>query len=434
MQISIANNTRLHYIDHLRGFIFLLMATDHALHAYAQNWGHFWFYRDSERSIICDALYMNNQSIIMPMLFFIVGMFTIHSLRHRGFFGYIKERFIRLGLPFIIFIPITVPLLSYPRSLTYTNPDMSLSDFYVLFFTERIQAGPLWVMQAMFFFGLTLAALVTLIPPLWRMVKWSVNIGYRYPILGLPSFIIKIALFAFIGDMIWGAPWWFSLSSLLHLNPETSPVLSQILRLFSLQGSRFLVMILFFLTGAALHDLGYLKRDHPFMQRLERSWLVWAVLAVGFAVIYTSYSLDNFHEGAFDESTREYLSTSNWTWSGLWYVITQTSGMVFIRTTLQGFLVTFQALALLAIFARYVNTPNRFWHSLAGNTYGIFLLHETFMVWLQYSLNGVNLPIILKFMIVFFIGFPLAWFINDRFLLRVPIFKRVLSPDYIPFR
>ena len=38
------------FIDYLRGFIFLLMAVDHSLHVYAQNWGQFWFIQDHDRS------------------------------------------------------------------------------------------------------------------------------------------------------------------------------------------------------------------------------------------------------------------------------------------------------------------------------------------------------------------------------------------------
>lgn len=57
------------YIDYLRGFMFLLMAFDHTLHAYAQNWGRFWFIQDFERSSVWDAFYLFDQSIIMPMVF-----------------------------------------------------------------------------------------------------------------------------------------------------------------------------------------------------------------------------------------------------------------------------------------------------------------------------------------------------------------------------
>ena len=61
------------YIDYLRGFMFMLMAFDHTLHAYAQNWGRFWFIQDFERSSVWDAFYLFDQSIIMPMIFFIAG-------------------------------------------------------------------------------------------------------------------------------------------------------------------------------------------------------------------------------------------------------------------------------------------------------------------------------------------------------------------------
>ena len=142
-----STHNRILFIDHLRGLMFALMAVDHSLHGYAQYWGRFWFFRDQDRSIVFDALYMHNNSIIIPMLFFIFGMWVLPSLEQRGILGYFKERLIRLGIPFMIGVPLIVPLLSYPRYEYFTAPGASFFDFWpMIFFTEKLQAGPFWVL------------------------------------------------------------------------------------------------------------------------------------------------------------------------------------------------------------------------------------------------------------------------------------------------
>ena len=49
-------NQRQNYIDHLRGFMFILMAIDHSLHAYSEKFGRFWFFSDNVRSNAVDCL------------------------------------------------------------------------------------------------------------------------------------------------------------------------------------------------------------------------------------------------------------------------------------------------------------------------------------------------------------------------------------------
>ena len=111
------------FIDHLRGFIFALMAFDHALHAYASRWAPFWFFRDFDRRDIFDALYLFDQSIIMPMLFFIFGMFVLPALERNGLAGYCKKRLIKLAIPFVIGVLCIVPLLTYPKFHEYVDPN-----------------------------------------------------------------------------------------------------------------------------------------------------------------------------------------------------------------------------------------------------------------------------------------------------------------------
>ncbi len=66
---------------------------------------------------------------------------------------------------------------------------------------------------------------------------------------------------------------------------------------------------------------------------------------------------------------------------------------------------------------------------MAAGAYSIFLTHETFVVWMQYSLIDINLPPFIKFIIVFIIGFGISWILTQYVLLKTPLFKRILNPE-----
>ncbi len=401
---------RLHFIDHLRAAMFVLMILDHALHAYALNWGRFWFFQDYDRSIIFDAFYMHNQNIIMPMLFFIFGMFVLPSAGRRGIGGYLKERAIRLGIPYVICIPLLVPLLTYPRYEETEMPGAGFLDYWFnVFFTEKLQGGPLWVLHAMMLYSVILLLVAKVIPNYSHCAKAFAEKLVQYPIKSFIGVGIVGAMILGVSDLIWGAPWWIGFW-----------------KIFYLQGSRFLFVLLCFFLGSAVSAAG-LFEDQSLLDRLAKYWQQLLGLSITLGVIYAVYSLYFYHDGAFSGEIRYYFHSGG-TWQNAWSVIAAESPMVLVRTTLSSFLCLSQMLALLAVFMRFFRNPTPIWTSLAKNVYGIFLIHETLVVWGQYYLIGTDLPIAVKFVLTATFGLFGAWLLNDRVMLRIPAFKRVLSP------
>jgi glucan biosynthesis protein C len=404
---------RLHYIDHLRGFMFIVMAIDHALHAYALNWKRFWFFRDYEGSTIFDGIYLHDQSIIMPMLFFIFGMFVIPSLLRRGLLGYLKERFFRLGIVYVLGVIFIVPMLSYPKYETYDEPGIGYFEFWKdIFFGERIQAGPYWVVHAILGFTLLLLIIYYIIPPLYkgisRFFKWCI----RNPMAGYITFGVISSLIFGISDLIWGAPWWTNFGGL-----------------FSLQSARMIMYIVYFLGGSVLMNSGVLQ-DEEFMGKFANQWPKFLGLYVILAATYMSYSVINY-EAAFNEVTRQFVADQGgWIQarSGLWSILLEYGTPVLLRTTLHGFLCMTQVLLLLSIFKKFFDTATPAWTSLARNGFGIFIIHDPIVVWMQYYLINVHIPIVVKFILCTIIPISLAWLISAKILLKIPIVERILSP------
>jgi surface polysaccharide O-acyltransferase-like enzyme len=65
--------------------------------------------------------------------------------------------------------------------------------------------------------------------------------------------------------------------------------------------------------------------------------------------------------------------------------------------------------ALLAIFLRFCNRRAMLFESLSANSYGIYLIHYVFIVWLQFVLLNAHLPAIVKASAVFLGTLLLSW-------------------------
>lgn len=418
---------RIHYLDNLRAFAFLVMAFDHALHAYAQNFAQFWFFKDYERSELFDAFYLFDQTLIMPMLFLIAGTFAYEAASKRSVFAFIKERAVRLMIPFAVFIPLTVPLLSFPRYETYIQPGTSFWEFWSqIFFQERLQAGPLWVMQAMFMFSLIFILYYRVLPFIWSFVIVIMQWCMRNKILAVSLFIIKSLIYLWVCDVIWGAPWWFNLSGVFGI--EDWSLWNSFWKLFSYQGGRFLLILMYFMAGAALAAMDAF-RDSDFMESIANKWAYFLSAMVVCAVCYVGFSMYFMFDGAFDDTTSRLIrGDDHWTWLQLWNAIQDHSQLPAIRTSLLGLLTFTQVSFLLAFFYRFVSKPTPIWVFLSANAYGFFLVHETLMVWSQYMLNDIELPTIFKFMITLIFGIAGGFYISNL-MLKVPVFKRILSPD-----
>jgi glucan biosynthesis protein C len=415
---------RLHYIDHLRGFMFLFMAIDHSLHAYALNWGRFWFFRDYDRSAFLDGIYLHDQSIIMPMLFFCFGMFVIPSLLRRGFWGYLKERFYRLGVIYVVGVSFIVPMLSYPKYEHYDEPGIGYLDFWMNYFFHfefkndfsifgpKFQAGPFWVVHAILGFSLLLLAIYYVLPFLYRALgrffTWCLN----NPIMGYLLVGLLSTLILFISDIIWGSPWWISFGGI-----------------FSLQASRMVLVLMYFLAGSVLMSAGIMQ-DEKYMTKFANQWPKFLVLYAIFAIAYMRYVVA-FHDDAFNEVTRQFASRNGgWYQAGwkLWPVLQNFAPPILHRTFYHGFMCLTQVLLLLAVFKKFFDKPTPMWTSLARNAFGIFIMHETIVVWLQYYLINFHIPILMKILICALIGISLSWIISAKILLKIPFIERILSP------
>ncbi len=101
---------RLDFLDYLRAFIILLVIVMHTALAYIPNWPD-WVHNPQTNGWFAVIAIFAESGVLMPIVFFISGYFTLSSLAKHGAVEFLKNKAVRLGLPFLIGVFIAAPTL-----------------------------------------------------------------------------------------------------------------------------------------------------------------------------------------------------------------------------------------------------------------------------------------------------------------------------------
>jgi len=108
-------------VGYLRGFIIVLVLAHHSAIAYSVfarfNSQHYLWGApivDSQRWLGFDLLVLFNDIFFVPLMFFLSGLFAWPSLARKGNWAFVRDRSLRLGLPFALAVLFLMPLAYYP--------------------------------------------------------------------------------------------------------------------------------------------------------------------------------------------------------------------------------------------------------------------------------------------------------------------------------
>ncbi len=111
--------SRLLYIDNLRIVLIILVVLHHAGQAYGGGW---WWYKEMDARIpLLDTFFSVNAAFFMSLFFMISGYFVPASLNRKGVKTFLKERFLRLGIPILFFFLIIIPVQNYFYYLNFRD-------------------------------------------------------------------------------------------------------------------------------------------------------------------------------------------------------------------------------------------------------------------------------------------------------------------------
>jgi len=363
-------------IDYLRSFITLLVVAHHSFIAYGvyQHFDAEHYLRgapivDGQRWIVFDVLILLNDIFFMSLMFFISGLFVYRSLERRGLAGFLRERLVRLGLPFVIAVTCLMPIAYYPSYLL-TGARIGLTDFWWQTLTRGPwPGGPAWFLWVLYAFAALAALLYRFAPKLLDVTAEVARIGRQQParvfwLFAGVTLVVYVPMLSAFGPDRWFAK---------------GP--------FAVQASRVLLYAAFFVggMGTGMRGLGggLLAKDGA----LARSWMRWVLASTAVFAFVVAVNLARVHK------------IIEWP-SRVWDV---SYALLFAPT------VVLLSFAVLAVFVRFVWRRSSIWDGLSKHAYAIYVVHYVFVIWLQYGLLAWDAPAWVKGVVVLGGALGLSW-------------------------
>ncbi|NGX63991.1 MAG: hypothetical protein KR126chlam6_01415 [Candidatus Anoxychlamydiales bacterium] len=370
---------RICFLDNLKTLAIILVVMTHAAVTYSGIGS--WFY--TEHSNLSNASYYFflffqsfTQAFFMSLLFGVAGYFVPDSLAKKGIKKFIASRTFRLGLPALIFA-----LFIFPICAKMVSPSFNLNYYLhgIISFRFIGWTGPLWFTLALLFF-----TLIYIAGKRWFDIltaKFTFNITVKNFLV----LILLIGVIAFVIRLIF-------------------PIGTSVI---NFQFCFFSAYVFMFLMGIFARQKNILdKIAYPQAKK-------WGLIAFGVGIpwwiliVYFGVSIQG-------NETNLTLLMGGWNWVALSYALWASFFCVAI------------IIALLGIFKKIFNKQNSFLKFLSSNSFGVYVFHAPILIAVSVLLKNVDLPPILKWIIVFSIVLPFV-FIFVHFIRKIQLIRKIFS-------
>ncbi len=370
-------------LDRARTFLTLVVLLHHSVIPYTY-FGH----TDPKSWIGFDCVVLATDSFFMAMFFFLSGLFVWPGLGHKAPHVFVRDRLIRLGLPFAVAAVTIIPIAYYAIELRQ-HPETSFAAFWWKTVTVGPwPSGPLWFLWVLLAFDLTASLLYRLSSTLLDPINRLSLKGFERPATFWLFFAVATAIVYVPLVVYYGQNDWFD-----FFGP------------FAVQASRVLLYAAYFFIGAGIgaanFDRGVLSANG---QLPETRWLWLIVTLIPYCLMWGMIYIK-----------REILG--NPYPLPAWYLAIY--GLFFVL---------FSAAILFAILAFFLHskTPGpTLLDRMQADAYGMFLVHYPIVLWLQYWLFDFDWPAIVKAAIAFVLTVLLSWAATAA-LRKIPGATRVL--------
>jgi glucans biosynthesis protein C len=323
---------------------------------------------DSQRWFGFDIFCAWQDVYLMSLMFFLSALFTWPSLTRKGSWTFLSDRFLRLGVPFAFALIVVMPVALYP-AYRVTAVDPSLAAYW-----QHLLALPFWPNGPMWFLW-QLLALTVVAAGLHRFVPhWVEALGRRSSAAAIHPGRY------FIGLVTASAIAYVPLALIFTAMDWSNH------GLFAIQLSRPLHYAVYYFAGLGVGAFGLERGLLAPQGKLARGWAGWLALALAFLVLWMGLTALLMIDATSEPiSLRIAVDIS--------FVLACGSGCFFV----------------MAGCLRFGVARSRILDSLANKSFGMYLFHYVFVVWLQYVLLDVALFAVTKAMIVFSGTLLLAW-------------------------
>jgi len=311
-----------------------------------------------------------NQSYFMTAFFLLAGYFTPRSFEYKGTKNFLLDRFIRLGIPLLLYTTLGTNLNSYLVS------KYQLGIPFQFYF--RYDAGHLWFVQVLLLFALLYV--------LFQQGENDKSIGVQYE---FPS-----------SRKIWVAI--LALSAITFLMRLVYPVGETIL---GIQPGHIVHYSFAFFIGAKAYHYGWFGK---LTNEIGKRWGYYALLTFPILVVVMVLG------GVLEDDTNIALFLGSFTWQSIAYATWESIMMVSI------------IIFLLYFFREKLNRASAITMGMAAGAYTVYIIHQTVLYSLNIGFLSVEIPSHIKFFVVSLSGVALSFLFSIP-VRRLPFANRVLG-------
>ncbi len=372
---------RLLFIDNLRILLICGVVVQHLSVTYGAAGS--WMYTDPATDQLTST-FLSVYNLIpmaagMGFFFLLAGYFTPRSYDRKGGTAFVRDRIIRLGIPWLVYSLLLEPLVVY---IAKGLPG-SFWSYYPVYLhrVDSIADGPIWFVELLLFFSILYVAWRWLTRARAQAASGTGAVpGYR-AILG---FILTLGLASFVVRL-----WWPQYSQPGPLNLPLGYLLQY---------------VCFYVLGIVAYRRNWLYKLTP---RMGRDWAVIALLAtLPFFGLVLPYVAITGRQAVIE-------MLGGWHWLSLVYELWES------------FVIVGVCLGLLALFRQRLNHQGKLAKGLAASAYTVYLIHPVVLVGFAYAFHVVALYPLLKFGIAVLITLPLCFLISGV-IRKIPLVNRAL--------
>jgi glucans biosynthesis protein C len=358
-------------LANLRGIVILIVLGFHAMLAYLNwipvtgsgfdtppyDWRAFPII-DSHRFFGFDLICAWQDVYLMALMFFLSGLFVWPSLQRKKDWAFLRDRALRLGLPFVFGIAVVIPVAVYPvYRLTAADPSIA-AYWHSLRALPFWPNGPLWFLWQLLALNFVAAGLHFIAPnAIPALGRWSA-VADKSPARYF-GVLLAVSAIAYVPLAIAFTPWVWSNSGL-----------------FAVQWCRPLLYAVYFFAGVGIGGAGVERGLVAVDGILARRWTYALAAALASLFLWMGLTALTMPHGA---------SLGVEIAADLSFVPACAAGCFF----------------LIAVCLRFATGYSRLLGYLSANAYGLYLVHYVFIVWLQYALLAAPLFAIIKAAVVF---------------------------------
>jgi len=375
--------TRLAFIDNVRIFVITLVIAHHAAQAYGPTGGT-WPIMNSVRTFLLEPFFWVNAAFFMGLLFLISGYFVALSYERKGAGAFLKGRFIRIGIPLLVFTLCVMGPISYMLA----GESRSFGEFITFLY------GTGWQFPYAHLWFLTHLLLYSLGYALWRQVVRR-GASSEHSELPVPTHRTIVLFVVALTLITWIVRIWFPMNRwvpLFFVFPSEPAHLPQYVSLFA---------------------VGTLAYRGDWLRKLPTAtgfvWL-WIGMTTAVARYVIGYSDDMTGTRYLDAFT----ASDGLCWQSL------------VGNGWEALICVGLCVGLLVLFREWCNKPQgKLLSAMAGASFGAYIIHLLVVMGVQAALQAVNLPPFIKFVLVTLAATAISFGIA-HLIRQIPGVKKVL--------